>query len=66
MDFHFVPNLSFGVATVASLRKCLGAGPFLDCHLMIEHPEKWIEVFHKAGASQITLHIETLGGVVCC
>eukprot|EP01127_Copromyxa_protea_P023689 TRINITY_DN896_c0_g1_i3.p1 TRINITY_DN896_c0_g1~~TRINITY_DN896_c0_g1_i3.p1 ORF type:complete len:159 (-),score=24.65 TRINITY_DN896_c0_g1_i3:354-830(-) len=61
MDLHFVPNLSFGVPTVTSLRKYLGPEPFLDCHLMIENPDKWVEVFHKAGASQLTLHIETLG-----
>lgn len=61
MDFHFVPNLSFGIPTLTSLRKYLGPDPFLDCHLMIENPEKWLEAFQKAGASQLTLHVETLG-----
>jgi ribulose-phosphate 3-epimerase len=60
MDGHFVPNLTIGPPVVQSLRKYLGADAFLDCHLMIESPEKWIQQFAKAGASSVTLHIETL------
>lgn len=60
MDGHFVPNLTIGPPVVQSLRKYLGASAFLDCHLMIESPEKWIQQFAKAGASSVTLHIETL------
>ena len=43
MDGHFVPNLTFGQVMVSSLRKSLGAGVFLDCHLMISSPDKWVD-----------------------
>ena len=56
MDGHFVPNLTIGAPVVKSLRKIDGA--ILDCHLMIEHPEKYIEDFANAGADYITVHVE--------
>ena len=56
MDGHFVPNLTIGAPVVKSLRKIESA--ILDCHLMIENPEKYIEDFAKAGADYITVHIE--------
>jgi len=59
MDGHFVPNLTIGAPIIQALRKHVGPDVFLDCHLMIENPEKWINDFHKAGANQLTLHIET-------
>ena len=59
MDGHFVPNLTIGAPVVKSLRNIKNA--FLDCHLMIEEPEKYIEDFMKAGADNITLHIESQG-----
>lgn len=59
MDGHFVPNLTIGAPVVKSLRKIQGA--YLDCHLMIEEPEKYIDDFIKAGADNITLHIESKG-----
>jgi len=56
MDGHFVPNLAIGIPEVQSLRKHTKA--FLDCHLMVSHPEKWIGEFAKAGANSITFHVE--------
>ena len=59
MDGHFVPNLTIGAPVVKSLRAIKEA--YLDCHLMIEEPEKYIDDFIKAGADNITLHIESKG-----
>jgi len=61
MDGHFVPNLTIGAPVVQSLRKIKNA--FLDCHLMIEEPEKYVEDFLKAGADNITLHVESKGDI---
>lgn len=59
MDGHFVPNLTIGAPVVKSLRALKKA--YLDCHLMIEEPERYIGDFIKAGADNITLHIESKG-----
>ena len=56
MDGHFVPNISIGVPVVKSIRK--KTEMFLDTHLMIENPEKYIEAFANAGADLITFHYE--------
>lgn len=56
MDGHFVPNITIGVPVVKSIRKKTDL--FLDTHLMIENPEKYIEPFAKAGSDLITFHIE--------
>ncbi len=56
MDGHFVPNLTFGPAIVKAVRGCTDL--YLDVHLMIEEPEKFIEPFAKAGADGITFHAE--------
>ena len=56
MDGHFVPNISIGVPVVKSVRK--KTKMFLDIHLMIENPEKYIEAFAHAGADLITFHYE--------
>ena len=61
MDGHFVPNLSFGPATVKSL-KGRALLP-LDVHLMVQHPGKFIEAFAKAGADLLTVHIEAADDV---
>ncbi|ELR25341.1 ribulosephosphate 3-epimerase [Acanthamoeba castellanii str. Neff] len=58
MDGHFVPNLTIGPPVIQSLRK--HTDMFMDCHLMVSQPEKWVDDFHKAGASSITFHIETV------
>ncbi len=56
MDGHFVPNLSFGPAIPQSLR---GRSDLcFDVHLMITDPSKYIEPFAKAGADNITIHVE--------
>jgi ribulose-phosphate 3-epimerase len=57
MDGHFVPNLSFGPETLASLRRD-GSTLFFDTHLMLSEPQKYVEAFAKAGADRITIHIE--------
>jgi ribulose-phosphate 3-epimerase len=57
MDGHFVPNISFGPSIVEAADSCTEA--FLDVHLMIENPDKYIEAFVDAGADQITVHQET-------
>jgi ribulose-phosphate 3-epimerase len=56
MDGHFVPNISIGVPVVASLRKATRLP--LDVHLMIEHPELYIQAFAEAGADMISVHQE--------
>ncbi len=56
MDGHFVPNITIGVPVVKSIRK--RTDMFLDVHLMIENPEKYVSVFADAGADLITFHIE--------
>ncbi len=56
MDGHFVPNITIGAPVVKSLRAHTDA--FLDCHLMITDPKKYLPDFAKAGASQCSVHIE--------
>ena len=58
MDGHFVPNISFGVPVIASLRK--RTKMFLDAHLMITEPKRYAEAFVKAGCDHITFHCETV------
>lgn len=57
MDGHFVPNISYGPKFVEAAGSCTDA--FLDVHLMIENPNRYIETFADAGADQITVHQET-------
>ena len=56
MDGSFVPNISFGFPVVEAIAKA--ARKPLDVHLMIVHPEKYVERFAKAGASMISFHYE--------
>ena len=56
MDGVFVPNLSMGLPVVQAINK--HAKKPLDVHLMIVHPENYVEDFRKAGASVISVHIE--------
>ncbi|MBQ3484028.1 MAG: ribulose-phosphate 3-epimerase [Clostridia bacterium] len=62
MDAHFVPNLSFSPALTAALHKRFPDLP-LDVHLMMDNPEKYIDVFCDAGASVLTIHAEIPGDV---
>ena len=57
MDGHFVPNITMGPFIVQHCRR-VSKLP-LDVHLMIEKPERYIEAFAKAGASGLTVHVET-------
>jgi len=57
MDGHFVPNLTFGPEVLAALRRD-GSQQFLDTHLMLSEPHKYVEPFAQAGASNISIHIE--------
>jgi len=59
MDGHFVPNISIGVPVVKSLRKATTG--FLDVHLMISQPEKYLDAFAKAGADLLNVHVEAEG-----
>lgn len=56
MDGRFVPNISFGFPVMSAMKKL--TDKFFDVHLMILEPEKYIEDFKKAGADQISVHIE--------
>jgi ribulose-phosphate 3-epimerase len=57
MDGHFVPNISFGIPIINSIRKITNME--FDVHLMIEQPEKYIDAFADAGADIITVHAES-------
>lgn len=56
MDGHFVPNITFAMPVIKSIRKYTDM--FLDVHLMIESPEKYIDAFIDSGADGVTFHIE--------
>ena len=56
MDNHFVPNLTLGLPVVESLAKATDMP--LDCHLMIEDPDRWAPGYVEAGASSVTFHVE--------
>lgn len=56
MDGLFVPNISIGIPVVASLRKATDM--FLDVHLMIDRPQRYVREFCKAGADLVVFHVE--------
>ena len=56
MDGHFVPNISYGMPVIEAIKK--HATKPLDVHLMIEKPERYIEIFQQIGADIITVHHE--------
>ncbi|HHV42560.1 MAG TPA: ribulose-phosphate 3-epimerase [Clostridiaceae bacterium] len=57
MDGHFVPNLTFGPPVLARIREVTDLP--LDVHLMVSHPEDWVQPFAKAGADSLVFHIES-------
>ncbi|RFU19650.1 ribulose-phosphate 3-epimerase [Geodermatophilus marinus] len=56
MDAHFVPNLTFGLPVMQAVQ-AVSPVP-LDCHLMIEAPERWAPGYAEAGARNVTVHAE--------
>ncbi len=56
MDAHFVPNLTLGLPVVQSLRKATDIP--LDCHLMIDDPDRWAPEYAEAGAANVSFHVE--------
>jgi ribulose-phosphate 3-epimerase len=56
MDNHFVPNLTLGLPVVESLLKSTTIP--IDCHLMIEDPDRWAPQYAEAGAGSVTFHVE--------
>jgi ribulose-phosphate 3-epimerase len=56
MDAHFVPNLTLGLPVVESLRKATELP--LDCHLMIDDPDRWAVGYAEVGAQNVTVHVE--------
>ena len=56
MDNHFVPNLTLGLPVVEALVK-VSPVP-VDCHLMIEDPDRWAPGYAEAGAASVTFHLE--------
>jgi len=62
MDAHFVPNLTIGLPVVEALLK--HAALPLDCHLMIEDPDRWAPGYAEAGARNVTIHAEAAAAPV--
>jgi len=62
MDNHFVPNLTLGLPVIECLRKATRLP--LDCHLMIEDPDRWAPAYAEAGAESVTFHVEAAANPV--
>jgi ribulose-phosphate 3-epimerase len=62
MDNHFVPNLTIGLPVVQALHKATDLP--LDCHLMIDDPDRWAVGYAEAGAANVTFHIEAAADAV--
>ncbi len=56
MDAHFVPNLTIGLPVVQSLYRATDLP--LDCHLMIDDPDRWAPRYAEAGGANVTFHVE--------
>ncbi|MFC0107142.1 ribulose-phosphate 3-epimerase [Kibdelosporangium aridum] len=62
MDAHFVPNLTLGLPVVEALLKVTDIP--MDCHLMIDDPDRWAVGYAEAGAHNVTVHAEAAGDPV--
>jgi ribulose-phosphate 3-epimerase len=62
MDNHFVPNLTLGVPVVEALGRAVHTP--MDCHLMIEDPDRWAPAYVEAGAGSVTFHVEAAAAPV--
>jgi hypothetical protein len=59
MDGHLVPNISFGTPVISSLHKAVPEA-YLDCHMMVSNPSRWVGDIAKAGGSRYTFHLEAI------
>ena len=64
MDGHYVPNLSFGLPILKSIRPAIST--FIDVHLMISNPLPYLKRYAEAGADHICVHIETVEDIAEC
>ena len=64
MDGMFVPSISFGMPVLRSIRHA--TGQFMDAHLMVQDPIRYVEAFKEAGADGVTVHLEQGGGSGRC
>jgi ribulose-phosphate 3-epimerase len=62
MDNHFVPNLTLGLPVVESILRSSSIP--VDCHLMIEDPDRWAPAYAEAGAGSVTFHVEAAAAPV--
>jgi len=62
MDNHFVPNLTLGLPVVQALLASTSTP--VDCHLMIEDPDRWAPAYAEAGAGSVTFHVEAAAAPV--
>ncbi|MCW2679231.1 MAG: ribulose-phosphate 3-epimerase [Frankiales bacterium] len=62
MDNHFVPNLTLGLPIVAAILATSDVP--VDCHLMIEDPDRWAPAYAEAGAGSVTFHVEAAAAPV--
>jgi ribulose-phosphate 3-epimerase len=62
MDNHFVPNLTLGLPVVEALLKVTSLP--LDCHLMIDDPDRWAPAYAEVGARSVTFHVEAAAAPV--
>ena len=62
MDNHFVPNLTLGLPVVEAVLRATDLP--VDCHLMIEDPDRWAPAYAEAGAGSVTFHVEAAAAPV--